>query len=71
MNFYHGESMILGKKCLLFFSHNGMNKEDICRFRNTQHFLDGAGKEAAQTTMKNVSPKSMRMLVAYAPPTPR
>ena len=45
-----------------------MNKEYICRLLNTQHFMDYAVKEATQTTIKNVSLKSMRMLPIPLPP---
>ena len=66
--FYNGEPVILGKSACYFSLINGINKEYICRLLNTQHFLDYAVKEATQTTIKNVSLKSMRMLPVPLPP---
>ena len=66
--FYNNEPVILGKSACYFSLINGVNKEYICRLLNTQHFLDYAVKEATQTTIKNVSLKSMRMLPVPLPP---
>ena len=66
--FYNGEPVILGKSACYFSLISGIDKEYICRLLNTQHFLDYAVKEATQTTIKNVSLKSMRMLPVPLPP---
>lgn len=66
--FYNGEPVILGKSACYFSLIGGIDKEYICRLLNTQHFLDYAVKEATQTTIKNVSLKSMRMLPVPLPP---
>ena len=66
--FYHDEPVILGKSACYFSLMKEMNKEYICRLLNTQHFMDYAVKEATQTTIKNVSLKSMRMLPIPLPP---
>lgn len=66
--FYNGEPVILGKSACYFSLISGIDKEYICRLLNTQHFLDYAVKEATQTTIKNVSLKSMRMLTVPLPP---
>ncbi len=66
--FYNGEPVILGKSACYFSLINGIDKEYICRLLNTQHFFDYAVKEATQTTIKNVSLKSMRMLPVPLPP---
>ena len=66
--FYNREPVILGKSACYFSLINGIDKEYICRLLNTQHFLDYAVKEATQTTIKNVSLKSMRMLPVPLPP---
>ena len=66
--FYNNEPVILGKSACYFSLINGINKEYICRLLNTQHFWDYATKEATQTTIKNVSLKSMRMLPVPLPP---
>lgn len=66
--FYNGEPVILGKSACYFSLIGGIEKEYICRLLNTQHFLDYAVKEATQTTIKNVSLKSMRMLPVPLPP---
>lgn len=67
-SFYNGEPIILGKSACYFSLINGIDKEYICRVLNTKHFLDYAVKEATQTTIKNVSLKSMRMLPVPLPP---
>lgn len=66
--FYNGEPVLLGKSACYFSLISGIDKEYICRLLNTQHFLDYAVKEATQTTIKNVSLKSMRMLPVPLPP---
>ena len=66
--FYNGEPVILGKSACYFSLISEINKEYICRLLNTQHFFDYAVKEATQTTIKNVSLKSMRMLPVPLPP---
>ena len=66
--FYNGEPVILGKSACYFSLISGIDKEYICRLLSTQHFLDYAVKEATQTTIKNVSLKSMRMLPVPLPP---
>lgn len=66
--FYNNEPVILGKSACFFSLINGIYKEYICRLLNTQHFWDYAAKEATQTTIKNVSLKSMRMLPVPLPP---
>lgn len=66
--FYNGEPIILGKSVCYFSLLSEINKEYICRLLNTQHFFDYAVKEATQTTIKNVSLKSMRMLPVPLPP---
>lgn len=66
--FYNREPVILGKSACYFSLINGIDKEYICRLLNTQHFGDYAVKEATQTTIKNVSLKSMRMLPVPLPP---
>ena len=66
--FYNGEPVILGKSACYFSLISGIDKEYICRLLNTQHFFDYAVKEATQTTIKNVSLKSMRMLPVPLPP---
>lgn len=66
--FYNSEPVILGKSACYFSLAQGVNKEYICRLLNTQHFFDYAVKEATQTTIKNVSLKSMRMLPVPLPP---
>ena len=66
--FYNGEPVILGKSACYFSLLSEINKEYIYRLLNTQHFFDYAVKEATQTTIKNVSLKSMRMLPVPLPP---
>lgn len=66
--FYNSEPVILGKSACYFSLAQGVNKGYICRLLNTQHFFDYAVKEATQTTIKNVSLKSMRMLPVPLPP---
>lgn len=66
--FYNGEPVILGKSACYFSLLSEINKGYICRLLNTRHFFDYAVKEATQTTIKNVSLKSMRMLPVPLPP---
>ena len=66
--FYNNEPVILGKSACYFSLMSGVNKEYICQLLNTQHFMDYAVKKATQTTIKNVSLKSMRMLPVPLPP---
>lgn len=66
--FYNNEPVILGKSACYFSLMSGVDKEYICQLLNTQHFFDYAVKTATQTTIKNVSLKSMRMLPVPLPP---
>lgn len=66
--FYDSEPVILGKSACYFSLLSEISKEYICRLLNTQHFFDYVVKEATQTTIKNISLKSMRMLPVPLPP---
>ena len=66
--FYEEEPIILGKSACYFSLLNGVCKEYICIFLKSKVFFDYARQEATQTTIKNVSLKSMRMLPVPLPP---
>lgn len=66
--FYAGEPIILGKSACYFSVLTGVDKEYVRHLINTKFFMDYAVKEAAQTTIKNVSLKAMRMLPVPLPP---
>lgn len=66
--FYEEEPIILGKSACYFSLLNDVCKEYICIFLKSKVFFDYARQEATQTTIKNVSLKSMRMLPVPLPP---
>lgn len=66
--FYEGEPIILGKSACYFSLLSGVSKEYICMLIKSKVFFDYAKREATQTTIKNVSLKSMRMLSVPLPP---
>ena len=66
--FYEGEPIILGKSACYFSLLSGVSKEYICMLIKSKVFFDYAKREATQTTIKNVSLKSMRMLPVPLPP---
>ena len=66
--FYAGEPIILGKSACYFSVLSGIDKEYVCHLLNTKFFMNYAVKEATQTTIKNVSLKSMRMFPVPLPP---
>lgn len=66
--FYEEEPIILGKSACYFSLLNGVCKEYICIFLKSKVFFDYARQEATQTTIKNVSLKSIRMLPVPLPP---
>ena len=66
--FYAGEPVILGKSACYFSLMFGIDKRFICYLLNTDFFMKYAVKEATQTTIKNVSLKSMRMFPVPLPP---
>lgn len=66
--FYEGEPIILGKSACYFSLLSGVSKEYICMLIKSKAFFDYAKREATQTTIKNVSLKSMRMLPVPLPP---
>lgn len=66
--FYEGEPIILGKSTCYFSLLSGVSKEYICMLIKSKVFFDYAKREATQTTIKNVSLKSMRMLPVPLPP---
>ena len=66
--FYDGEPVILGKSACYLSVMNGIHKQFVCYLINTDFFLKYASNEATQTTIKNVSLKSMRMFPVPLPP---
>ena len=68
VSFYNNEKVILGKSACYFSLLSGVSKEYICMLIKSKVFFDYAKREATQTTIKNVSLKSMRMLPVPLPP---
>ena len=66
--FYDGEPVILGKSACYLSVMNGIYKQFVCYLINSDFFLKYASNEATQTTIKNVSLKSMRMFPVPLPP---
>lgn len=66
--FYNDEPIILGKSACYFNLMDGINKEYIKVFVDSNYFLDYANFVASETTIKNVSLKSMRLMLFPIPP---
>ena len=66
--FYDGEKIILGKSACYFNLLNDINKYFIGFLIKSQYFLKYAVDVASETTIKNVSLKSMRYLPIPLPP---
>ena len=66
--FYNGERIILGKSACYFNLHNEILREYIGIYINSSYFLKYAIEVASETTIKNVSLKSMRLLPIPLPP---
>lgn len=66
--YYNGEKIILGKSACYFNLHQDISREYIGIFIKSSYFLKYAVDVASETTIKNVSLKSMRMLPIPLPP---
>jgi type I restriction enzyme S subunit len=66
--FYDGEKIILGKSACYFNLLKDVNKYFIGFLIKSQYFLKYAVDVASETTIKNVSLKSMRYLPVPLPP---
>ena len=66
--FYEGEKIILGKSACYFNLFEGVNKNYVGVLIRSSYFLKYAVDVASQTTIKNISLKSMRLLPIPLPP---
>ena len=66
--YYNGEKIILGKSACYFNLHQEILREYIGVFIKSSYFLKYAVEVASETTIKNVSLKSMRLLPIPLPP---
>lgn len=66
--YYNGEKIILGKSACYFNLHQDIVREYIGIFIKSSYFLKYAVDVASETTIKNVSLKSMRLLPIPLPP---
>lgn len=66
--FYNGEKIILGKSACYFNLHPKIIREFIGIYIKCPYFLKYAVNVASETTIKNVSLKSMRLLPVPLPP---
>jgi len=66
---YSDEKVVLGKSACYFNTLNGINKEYIKLLIQSKYFLNYAYKNATGSTIKNVSLRSMRLLILPLPPT--
>lgn len=66
--YYNGEKIILGKSACYFNLHQDILREYIGIFIKSTYFLKYAVDVASETTIKNVSLKSMRLLPIPLPP---
>jgi len=66
--YYNGEKIILGKSACYFNLHQDIVREYIGIFIKSSYFLQYAVDVASETTIKNVSLKSMRLLPIPLPP---
>jgi type I restriction enzyme S subunit len=66
--YYNGEQIILGKSACYFNLHQEVLREYIGVFIKSSYFLKYAVDVASETTIKNVSLKSMRLLPIPLPP---
>ena len=66
--YYNGEKIILGKSACYFNLHPEILREYIGIYIKSSYFLKYAVDVASETTIKNVSLKSMRLLPVPFPP---
>lgn len=66
--YYNGEKIILGKSACYFNLHQDIVREYIGIYIKSSYFLKYAVDVASETTIKNVSLKSMRLLPIPLPP---
>lgn len=66
--YYEGEKIILGKSACYFNLHQDITKYYIGVYIKSSYFLKYAVDVASETTIKNVSLKSMRLLPIPLPP---
>jgi type I restriction enzyme S subunit len=66
--YYNGEKIILGKSACYFNLHTEILREYIGIYIKSSYFLKYAVDVASETTIKNVSLKSMRLLPIPFPP---
>lgn len=66
--FYEGEKIILGKSACYFNLFEGVSKKYVGVLIRSPYFLKYAVDVASQTTIKNISLKSMRLLPVPLPP---
>jgi len=66
--YYNDEPIILGKSACYIVVHDSVYKEFVRFFLTSGYFLGYATNSATQTTIKNVSLKSMRNVPIPLPP---
>ena len=65
--FYNNENIVLGKSACFFNLMDGINKGFIKIFIKSKYFIEYASYVASETTIKNVSLKSMRLILIPLP----
>jgi len=65
---YFDEKVILGKSACYFNLLNGVEREYVKVFIDSNYFMDYATYIASETTIKNVSLKAMRLMLIPLPP---
>ena len=66
--FYKNEPVILGKSACYFSLMNDIDKKYICSLFNTFYFSGYVEERSTQTTIKNLSLETMRLLSVPLPP---
>ena len=66
--FYKNEPVILGKSACYFSLMNDIDKKYICSLFNTSYFSGYVEERSTQTTIKNLSLETMRLLSVPLPP---